>query len=64
MKYKDMTDNTILKVSYESRIKATRLHLNNMLPDLDYFNKVIAIDLDNDSVLKLINELNEIIENE
>lgn len=58
MEYLDMTDSTVLTVSYITTFKATRLHLNNHARD-----ESIIIDLDNESVLKLINELNEIVEN-
>ena len=59
MEYKDMTDRTVLTVQYIPSFKATRLLVNNMNT-----RDSSAIDLDNDSLLILVIQLNGLIENE
>ena len=59
MEYKDMIDGTVLTITYNPAFEATRLQIVNGV------NKdQSAIDLDNDSLLILVNQLNEIIENQ
>ena len=56
MEYLDMIDSTVLTVS-ETNFKATRLHVVNTAT-----KEAAAIDLNQGNLLKLINQLNEIIE--
>lgn len=58
MEYRDIIDSTVLTVTYDPVFKATRFHVLNKLKTSE------RIDLSNDNLLRLVNQLNEIIENE